>query len=200
MGFEPRGLFAERFALLYAEAGDPPLKQVTESVLRTRRVDERGRPVRVSAQRVSDWRRGRNVPARFSSLAVVLEILIGRACQIRSIPVVPDLYNLAAWRELWKLALDSPIPGISAADDADDTADSRTAGQPGSTSPAACPYRGLASFRQEDAGSYFGRSRSTDALVTRLTTKSGAGVVMLIGASGAGKSSLIAAGLLPKLE
>ncbi|GAA1024983.1 MULTISPECIES: nSTAND1 domain-containing NTPase [Amycolatopsis] len=196
MGFEPRGLFAERFALLYAEAGDPPLKRVTESVLRTRRLDERGRPITVSAQRVSDWRRGRNVPARFASLAVVLEILIGQARQTRSTPVVPDLYDLAAWQELWKQALDSPIPGTSAADDTD----RKTAGQPGSAAAAACPYRGLASFRQEDAGSYFGRGRSTDALVTRLTTKADAGVVMLIGASGAGKSSLIAAGLLPRLE
>ncbi|WP_116201542.1 AAA family ATPase [Amycolatopsis circi] len=197
MGFEPRGLFAERFALLYAEAGDPPLKRVTESVLRARRVDERGRPVRVSAQRVSDWRRGRNVPARFASLAVVLEILIGQARQIRPTPIVPELYDLVAWRELWKLALDSPIPGTSAAGD---SPDSRTAGQPGSTDSGACPYRGLASFRQEDAGSFFGRRRGTDALVARLANKAGAGMVMLVGASGAGKSSLIAAGLLPRLE
>ncbi|MFD2467828.1 nSTAND1 domain-containing NTPase [Amycolatopsis silviterrae] len=189
MGFEPRGLFAERFALLYAEAGDPPLKRVTESVLRTRRADERGRPVRVAAQRVSDWRRGRNVPASFASLAVVLEILIGQARQLRATPIVPDLYDLTAWRELWKLALGSPIPGAPPAGET-------PAEQPGS----ACPYRGLASFRQEDAGSFFGRSRSTDALVARLTAKASPGVVLLIGASGAGKSSLIAAGLLPRLE
>ncbi|MGV9295986.1 nSTAND1 domain-containing NTPase [Amycolatopsis sp. NPDC003676] len=163
---------------------------MTESVLRARRADERGRPVRVAAQRVSDWRRGRNVPARFASLAVVLEILIGQARQLRPAPVVPDLYNLAAWQELWKQALDSPIPGASAAGDIPE--------QPGSTDT--CPYRGLASFKQEDAGSFFGRRRSTDALVARLAAKTGAGVVMLIGASGAGKSSLIAAGLLPRLE
>ena len=78
-GAGPRAVFAERFALLYAEAGDPPLKRVTESVARARRSDEQGRPLRVPAQRVSDWRRGRNVPARFSGLSAVLEILVGEA-------------------------------------------------------------------------------------------------------------------------
>ena len=86
--FEPRGQFAERFALLYAEAGDPPLKRIAESVTRARRVDERGRPVGVTTQRVSDWRRGRNVPARFAGLATVLEILIGQARKRRPTPIV----------------------------------------------------------------------------------------------------------------
>src|SRR5438045_924208 len=63
----------------------------------------------------------------------------------------------------------------------------------------ACPDRGLASFRQEDAGWFFGRARSTEALVEKLTGERGTGLIMLVGASGAGKSSLIAAGLLPAL-
>ena len=74
-----RALFAERFALLYVTAGDPPLKRVADAVERARRLDERGRPIRSTAQRISDWRRGRNVPARFAALSVVLEILIGEA-------------------------------------------------------------------------------------------------------------------------
>ena len=59
----------ERFALLYVTAGDPPLKRVAEAVERTRKLDERGRPIRAMAQRISDWRRGRNVPARFAALS-----------------------------------------------------------------------------------------------------------------------------------
>src|SRR5919198_4323666 len=99
-----RELFAERFALLYAEAGDPPLKRVTESVARARRMDERGQLVRITAQRVSDWRRGRNVPARFAAFAAVLEVLIGEARKITPQPAVDGLYDLRAWRALWERA------------------------------------------------------------------------------------------------
>ncbi|HKN56187.1 MAG TPA: hypothetical protein VJX66_27100, partial [Amycolatopsis sp.] len=190
MDFEPRGQFAERFALLYAEAGDPPLKRIAESVTRARRVDERGRPVGVTTQRVSDWRRGRNVPARFAGLATVLEILIGQARKRRPTPIVAELYDLNAWKTLWQQARDSPIPIAEA------SAEQPTE-QPMDT--GACPYRGLASFRQEDAGWFFGRARSTEALVEKLTGERGTGLIMLVGASGAGKSSLIAAGLLPAL-
>lgn len=53
----------------------------------------------------------------------------------------------------------------------------------------------------EDAGWFFGRERSTEALVAQLRAaeKTG-GLVMLVGASGAGKSSLLNAGLVPALQ
>jgi WD40 repeat protein len=178
-----RELFAERFALLYAEAGDPPLKRVTESVARARRLDERGQLVRIPAQRVSDWRRGRNVPARFAALAVVLEILIGEARKIRPRAVTPGLYDLWAWRELWERALASPTA------DAEPSADA-----------SVCPYLGLAAFGPAEARWFFGRERATGALVERVdgALRTG-GIVMLVGASGAGKSSLLHAGLIPAL-
>ncbi|MEV6611608.1 AAA family ATPase [Kutzneria sp. NPDC051319] len=185
----PRGQFAERFALLYAEAGEPPLKRVTESVARARKVDERGRPVRVPAQRVSDWRRGRNVPARFSALQAVLEVLVGEARKLRATPVVEGLYDLTDWHRLWEQALASPV-----------TSDEETPAETAEDS-GACPYRGLAVFRQEDAGWFYGRERSTAALVSRLASavRTG-GIVMLVGASGAGKSSLMRAGLGPAVQ
>ncbi|WP_385880295.1 NACHT and WD repeat domain-containing protein [Umezawaea endophytica] len=185
----PRGVFAERFALLYAEAGDPPLKKVTESVTRARRTDEKDRPVRATAQRVSDWRRGRNVPARFAALSVVLEILIGEARKVRSTPAVPDLYDMAAWRALWEEAQASPV-GV-----ADSSYDDSHIGESG-----LCPYRGLAAFRPEDSGWFFGRERSTAALMSRLGNAADtSGIVMLVGASGAGKSSLMRAGMIPSI-
>src|SRR5262249_3933857 len=151
--------------------------RVTESVARARKVDERGRPVRVPAQRVSDWRRGRNVPARFSALAAVLEVLIGEARKLRPAPVVDGLYDMADLRRLWEEAVASPV-----AAEPDQEAE-----QP-SEDVGACPYRGLAVFRQEDAGWFYGRERSTAALVSRLASavRTG-GIVMLVGASGAGK-------------
>ncbi|MBW4719052.1 WD40 repeat domain-containing protein [Saccharothrix obliqua] len=187
-GAGPRAVFAERFALLYAEAGDPPLKRVTESVSRARRTDERGRPVRATAQRVSDWRRGRNVPARFSALSVVLEVLIGEARKSRPQPPVPDLYDLAAWRVLWEQALASPA-----------TAPAEE--PPSSDEIGVCPYRGLAAFQAEDSSWFFGRERSTAALVSRLGAAADTGgIVVLVGASGAGKSSLVRAGVIPAVH
>lgn len=183
----PRVVFAERFALLYAEAGNPPLKRVTESVTRARQVDERGLPLSVPAQRISDWRRGRNVPARFAGLSVVLGVLIGEARKRRATQVTPGLYDIDAWRALWEAALASPIEGSEEA-----PADTAPVGD----DSGVCPYRGLASFRQEDSAWFFGRERSTRSLITRLRQASeDGGFVVLVGASGAGKSSLVRAGL-----
>ncbi|ALG10576.1 NACHT and WD repeat domain-containing protein [Kibdelosporangium phytohabitans] len=182
---DKRGTFAERLALLFAEAGGPPLKAVVKSVARARREDRRGRVVRVSGQRLSDWRRGRNVPSSFDALAVVLEILIGEARKTRARPVVDGLYDVDAWRLLWQEALDSPVGG-----------NPRQAVAGEDQEPGVCPYRGLAAFRPQDVDFFFGRDRAVRAL-GKLVGESflGGGIAMLVGASGAGKSSLLRAGL-----
>ncbi|MEU8842364.1 XRE family transcriptional regulator [Streptomyces roseus] len=59
------------------------------------------------------------------------------------------------------------------------------------------PYVGLAAFRTEDAGLFFGRERLVEDLLASLARQR---VVALVGASGAGKSSLLHAGLLPRLS
>ncbi|MFJ8592093.1 AAA family ATPase [Streptomyces sp. NPDC093598] len=192
-----RTAFAERLALLYKEAGNPPLKRVSEAVVRLQRVDERGRPVRVSAQRISDWRRARNVPAQFPALAAVLHVLIPEARRERPTPVSPGLYDLGQWQRLWESAVADPVGERAAASAAEERPADEAAPAPGGV----CPYRGLASYRREDARWFFGRERSTDALVTQLGAVAGAGgLVMLVGASGAGKSSLLNAGLVPALR
>ncbi|CAM5507370.1 hypothetical protein SAURM35S_06700 [Streptomyces aurantiogriseus] len=60
-----------------------------------------------------------------------------------------------------------------------------------------CPYRGLASFEQGDARWFFGREKVTALLAERVrrAVRDG-GPVVVVGASGAGKSSLLRAGLL----
>jgi len=187
-----RALFAERFALLYVTAGDPPLKRVADTVERARRQDERGRPVRAGAQRISDWRRGRNVPARFAALAVVLEVLIGEARKQRPHPPVDGLYDVAAWRRLWEEALRTPISTAEPAEAEQAEEQPEDSG--------VCPYRGLAAFQQEDSAWFFGREASTGTLVDRLgSAAEDGGITMLVGASGAGKSSLLRAGLAPAL-
>lgn len=62
---------------------------------------------------------------------------------------------------------------------------------------AACPYVGLTAFQVEDADRFFGR----DALTTELLGQVGERrAVMISGASGAGKSSLLRAGLLARMR
>jgi WD40 repeat protein/transcriptional regulator with XRE-family HTH domain len=63
------------------------------------------------------------------------------------------------------------------------------------------PYRGLASFEREDAAWFFGRAEVTERLVdlaTRAPEASGVPVTV-VGPSGSGKSSLLRAGLVPRL-
>ncbi|MFF6779503.1 helix-turn-helix domain-containing protein [Streptomyces sp. NPDC012510] len=68
--------------------------------------------------------------------------------------------------------------------------------QPGGT----CPYRGLAAFTPQDAEWFFGRERATAALVERVFERVGSGPLTLVAPSGAGKSSLLNAGLVPALR
>ncbi|MEV5987346.1 hypothetical protein AB0L85_20340 [Streptomyces sp. NPDC052051] len=205
-GSGARTAFAERLALLYKEAGNPPLKRVAEAVDRLQWVDDRGRPVRVSAQRISDWRRARNVPAQFVALAAVLHIVIPQARRMRPTPVSEGLYDPARWQHLWERALaDRSTTAAPATPPAAATTPSAGAERPPPKAPndvpVVCPYRGLASYRQQDARWFFGRARSTDALVAQLrAAETTGGLVMLVGASGAGKSSLLSAGLVPALR
>jgi len=63
-----------------------------------------------------------------------------------------------------------------------------------------CPYRGLLSFGEADAEVFYGRERLTTELAVSVARRvSGGGLVVVTGASGAGKSSLLRAGLLPAL-
>ncbi|WP_433548857.1 helix-turn-helix domain-containing protein [Streptomyces sp. CA-294286] len=62
------------------------------------------------------------------------------------------------------------------------------------------PYRGLASFGPEDERWFFGRERATADLLRRLAERADAGPLVLVAPSGAGKSSLLRAGLLPALR
>src|SRR5215207_4661812 len=59
-----------------------------------------------------------------------------------------------------------------------------------------CPYKALAAFGFEDANAFFGRERLVAQLVSRLAVES---MLVVVGPSGSGKSSLVRAGLLPAL-
>jgi energy-coupling factor transporter ATP-binding protein EcfA2 len=64
-----------------------------------------------------------------------------------------------------------------------------------------CPYPGLAPFRPEEARWFFGRDQIVQAICERLDAKMReGGSLLVIGTSGAGKSSLLRAGVLPAIE
>ena len=63
-----------------------------------------------------------------------------------------------------------------------------------------CPYRGLLPFGESDAEVFYGRERLAAELAAKLAARAASGgLVVVTGASGAGKSSLLRAGLLPIL-
>ncbi|MEZ5944565.1 MAG: CHAT domain-containing protein [Planctomycetaceae bacterium] len=62
------------------------------------------------------------------------------------------------------------------------------------------PYRHLHWFTKEDSPVFFGRDREIRALYDRLVAPHTAPVIMFYGQSGVGKSSLLDAGLIPRLE
>ncbi|MFC4117260.1 NACHT and WD repeat domain-containing protein [Nonomuraea zeae] len=66
--------------------------------------------------------------------------------------------------------------------------------------PDEAPYRGLWPFERNHSPIFYGRERATARLLGKLTERLPAsGLAMVTGASGAGKSSLLRAGLLPAL-
>ncbi len=60
------------------------------------------------------------------------------------------------------------------------------------------PFKGLHSFTEDDVSRFFGRERLIDDVVERIAT--GSNLLALVGASGSGKSSVLRAGLVPRLR
>ncbi|MEU1983619.1 hypothetical protein [Nocardia sp. NPDC019395] len=171
--------FACQFGALYRAGGCPPLR-VLAAASRQRIHMVRGAvvPAPVSAQRISDWKSGRNVPFRFESLVPVLVVLIEGARRRGNIHGVQ--LSLRAWRRLWAQAR------AGRSEPAEGDTEARERQPAGSEAPWFAGRRdaiGTLLGLVEDAGQASGESR----------------VVLLTGASGVGKSVLLTDGLLPAL-
>jgi WD40 repeat protein len=71
----------------------------------------------------------------------------------------------------------------------------------GVTGAVDSPYRGLGAFEERDAAFFFGREQATTQVLERMSRLiPGPGLLVVSGASGAGKSSLLRAGVLPRLR
>ncbi|WP_307861283.1 WD40 repeat domain-containing protein [Rhodococcus sp. PvR099] len=181
--------FADQLRLLFATAGGPALKKVVSEASAVGRTI--GTDRQISVQRLSDWRSGKRVPATFDSVRPVLVVLIRAAQALHGTqPPVAGLYSMKQWLAWWTSARDANA--------------TRGRGEPADQVVAVPvtgvrPYRGLEPYRAEDARLFFGRGASLPGLVETVTSAQGHGLVIVTGASGVGKSSLVQAGLVAEL-
>jgi hypothetical protein len=160
---------------LIACAGNPLLKTVADSATAAQQQHYPRAPA-VTEQKISNWRRGQNLPHKFESIEYVLKVLIGEARKKGTPPPIDGLYDLRQWKQWWTDARTAPS----------DQASGST--QPDSTPSTICPYQGLDPFQTADQARFFGRTRSVEELVAFITKARAAdpGVVLLTGPSGVG--------------
>ncbi|MFC0314685.1 hypothetical protein ACFQNE_01045 [Gordonia phosphorivorans] len=166
--------FSAELRRLWTAAGDPTLKNVAEAV--SVRGRSTGVPVsRSLVARLSDWRAGRHLPREFEGvLLLTIAELLTRAQERDGLDGVT--VRMAQWKELWRrerLAV---------------------------TDPGRSPYPGLASYGPDAADRFFGRDAEIAAILGLIDDALiEGGLVALVGVSGSGKSSLLAAGVRPAL-
>ena len=100
------------------------------------------------------------------------------------------------------LGLAGPVRGlfVAAARGRAPAADVLAALQGAGSGWAGCPYLGLVPFGERDAPVFYGRGELAGQLARRLAGRlDGTGILLVAGESGAGKSSLLSAGLMPRL-
>ena len=141
----------------------------------------------LSPRSVSDLERGINRTAR-KDTAVLLAGALGLAGPARALFVAAARGRAPAAEVL------AAARGEASAAASKGLAPGRGAIWPG------CPYLGLVPFQEEDARVYYGRGGLVAQLVQRLVGRlDGMGILLVTGESGAGKSSLLRAGLMPRL-
>jgi Tol biopolymer transport system component len=97
--------------------------------------------------------------------------------------------------ELFVAAARGKVPAAQVLDAA------RSAGPPPAGAATDSPYRGLRAFEEQDAELFFGREAATAQVLERMSQHvAGPGLLVVSGVSGAGKSSLLRAGVLPRVR
>ena len=179
---DARREFAARFRLLHETAGSPPLKVVASRASAALLGTETHRTAAISAQRLSDWRTGRNAPAKFDGLAATLRILIAAARRRQPDPPLTGVYSVSDWQSRWTAAISTPV-----------VAEKSKTKKTGYND--ICPYPGLTPISENYSEYFFGRQQAITTLTERFTDNIGTGrLTFLVGASGSGKSSLLQAG------
>jgi CHAT domain len=92
---------------------------------------------------------------------------------------------------------DADRPRLLVRDGVDAAQITLTADAPSVRLPLLCPYPGMRPYAADDAAGFHGRDAEINELLGRL--RAGEREIYVIGPSGSGKSSLVAAGVLPRL-
>ncbi len=162
--------FTEEFTRLWAAANPPSQRAFAAAAVERARRENIAVTENAFRNRVSDWLNGRLPSKDSDAFAVVIDELVTMAQRKGKLNGLPT--QLTDWEAL----IEAPA----------DVIEDR------------CPYKGLEAYATADAGDFFGRSEAT-AEVIRLVSQAAkaGGFVVVAGASGAGKSSLLAAGVIP---
>jgi len=132
----------------------------------------------LSPRSVSDLERGINRTAR-KDTAELLAAALGLAEPVRPVFVAAARGRTPAAEVLAALRGESPDGGPAWPE---------------------CPYLGLVPFQERDARFFYGRDELVARLARRLLARlEGTGILLVAGESGAGKSSLLRAGLMARL-
>ncbi|MEV0262392.1 hypothetical protein AB0I49_13730 [Streptomyces sp. NPDC050617] len=167
------------------DAGDTPALRFAADLRRLRQ--KAGNPTyrqlseraHYSIATLSSAAAGRSLPSRTVALAYV------RACE----------GDVNEWERRWhEVAAQIAAADAEAGARGDERDSGISEGGEGGDRP---PYAGLSAFQPEDADWFFGRERLVEDLVARLERQR---LVVLFGPSGSGKSSILRAGLLPRLR
>jgi transcriptional regulator with XRE-family HTH domain len=141
--------------------------------------EELAAAARLSPRSVSDLERGINRTAH-KDTAVLLAGALGLA------EPAGELFVAAARGK-------APAAQVLAA--------ARSAGPPPAVAATDSPYRGLRAFEEQDAELFFGREAATAQVLERMSQHvAGPGLLVVSGVSGAGKSSLLRAGVVPRVR
>ena len=141
--------------------------------------EELAAAARLSPRSVSDLERGINRTAH-KDTAVLLAGALGLA------EPAGELFVAAARGK-------APAAQVLAA--------ARSAGPPPAGAATDSPYRGLRAFEEQDAELFFGREAAAAQVLERMSQQvAGLGLLVVSGVSGAGKSSLLRAGVLPRVR
>ena len=175
------------------------LRQLRAKALLTQ--EELAEAAGVSPRSVSDLERGINRTAR-KDTALLLAGALGLAGPARELFVAvargqaPTAQLLAAARGSFAAGA---VPGLPHGSGSVTAVQGELAWLLGAVIDS--PYRGLAAFEEQDAAFFFGREAATAQVLERMSRHlAGPGMLMVTGVSGAGKSSLLRAGVLPRVR
>ena len=141
--------------------------------------EELAEAAHLSPRAVSDLERGVNRTAR-PQTAELLAGALGLAGPARELFVAAARGKAPAGQVLVAVRAAQPLPQGAA---------------------TASPYRGLAAFEEQHAALFFGRDTAAAEVLDRMSRRpGGAGLLVVSGVSGAGKSSLLRAGVLPRIR